>query len=93
MWRTENPARLANSNWLSPRVCLQARIRGPTDVAASAMRGFYLQEQFLATWYRDYPQWIADNNSPFFTPETSDAQTKWASSLAMHISLKAFVDC
>lgn len=52
-----------------------------------------LQEQIFAAWYRDYPKWISDNTPPFFTPETSDAQMRWGSSLAMQASLKAVVAC
>lgn len=52
-----------------------------------------VQERIIATWHKNYPQWIVDNTPPFFTPETSDAQMRWGSSLAMQASLKAVVAC
>lgn len=52
-----------------------------------------LQEQIFAAWYKDYPQWLADNPRSFFMPETSDAQMRWAISLAMQASLRAVVAC
>jgi non-heme chloroperoxidase len=59
----------------------------PEGVERSAL------DQLYASWYRDYPKWVADNTRPFFTPETSDAQMQWGASLTMQISLKALIDC
>jgi pimeloyl-ACP methyl ester carboxylesterase len=38
---------------------------------------------------RDYPQWIAANTKPFFTPETSAAMTAWGQNMMMSTSLLA----
>jgi non-heme chloroperoxidase len=59
----------------------------PEGVERSAL------DQLYASWYRDYPKWVADNTRPFFTPETSDAQMQWGVSLTWQTSLKALIAC
>jgi non-heme chloroperoxidase len=44
-------------------------------------------EAVRAIWKRDFPQWVADNTAPFFTPETSPALIKWGIDILMDISL------
>jgi pimeloyl-ACP methyl ester carboxylesterase len=44
-------------------------------------------EAVRAIWKRDFPQWVADNTAPFFTPETSPAMIKWGIDILMDISL------
>jgi non-heme chloroperoxidase len=50
-------------------------------------------ERLRAEWARDYPQWLAANAAPFFTPETSPAMIQWGLSLAYQTSLHAAIAC
>ena len=50
-------------------------------------------ERLRAEWARDYPQWLAANAAPFFTPETSPAMIQWGLSLAYQTSLHAAIEC
>ena len=50
-------------------------------------------ERLRAEWAHDYPQWLAANAAPFFTPETSPAMIQWGLSLAYQTSLHAAIAC
>jgi len=50
-------------------------------------------QRMRAEWARDYPQWLAANAAPFFTPETSPAMIQWGLSLAHQTSLHAAIAC
>ncbi|HKD52210.1 MAG TPA: alpha/beta hydrolase [Candidatus Acidoferrum sp.] len=51
-----------------------------------------VSDQVFASWYRDYPGWVA-SGVPSFVPEMSNAQMEWVGSLCMQASLKALTDC
>lgn len=59
----------------------------PDGVEKSAL------DQISASWCRDYPNWIADNARPFFTPDTSAEMVQWGVSIMLRSSPKAIVDC
>ena len=52
-----------------------------------------VSEQTFASWYSDYPNWVANGVRSFFMPETSNAQMEWLEGLCMQASLKALVSC
>jgi len=41
----------------------------------------------------DFPQWLADNEDPFWTPETSRTMKEWGRVMAFDCSLQAVVEC
>jgi len=44
-------------------------------------------------WRRDYAQWLADNERPFFMPDTPQPIMDWGRGLMMQCSLKAVIEC
>jgi non-heme chloroperoxidase len=52
-----------------------------------------LIDAMRAAWRHDYPQWLADNTAPFFTPETSEPMRTWIIRMAMQSSLQTLIAC
>lgn len=50
-------------------------------------------DRMRAEWRRDYPNWLAANSAPFFTPETSKEMVQWGIGLSLQTSLHAAIEC
>jgi pimeloyl-ACP methyl ester carboxylesterase len=50
-------------------------------------------DALCACWRRDLPQWVNDNEAPFFVPETSPGMRQWLVGLIQRCSLKAAIEC
>ena len=52
-----------------------------------------LFEAGRAVWRQDFPQWVADNTDPFFTPDTSPAMKQWAAGMLLKTPLPILLAC
>ena len=44
-----------------------------------------------ATWFRDYPKWVADNAKPFFSADTSNEMIQWGIRMLLDTPLHAII--
>lgn len=67
--------------------CLMKRADNPAGIDRAVL------EALRVPIAKDFPQWIAANAAPFFTPETSPAMIEWGKSLMLKTSMQAVIEC
>lgn len=67
--------------------CLTAAEDNPAGVPAAAFAGI------RAAIAADFPQWLADNEAPFFTAATSQGMRDWIRGMMLSVALPTVLDC
>ena len=78
-----------------PGLCWQRRLRhlftktsdNPEGVPSEIIEA---QDEAIA---RDYPRWVAENEEPFFTPDTPQETRTWIKTMMLSISLPVALAC
>jgi pimeloyl-ACP methyl ester carboxylesterase len=78
-------ARLVLAAPVSP--CLTKTGDNPDGVEPAMVE---MQHQLIA---RDYPNWIGENEAPFFTPETDSETRRWIKDMMLRVPLPAALAC
>ena len=81
-------ARVSRIVLLAPTTpCIQQSTDNPDGIPANALEAVRQQ------WRQDFPKWIADNNPPFWTPETSLPMMQWGADIMRRTALPVAIAC